>query len=59
MPKRVDPVEAIDAQLRDAAQARSECGDLRSAEALRLLWRCDLLLDRRLQLKPCRSKAPA
>jgi hypothetical protein len=50
--RRVDPLESIDAQLRDLVMRIRECTDPDSAEVLKLLWRADLLLDRRLQLRP-------
>jgi hypothetical protein len=48
--RRVDPREAIGAQFRDLAQRKIECADQDSAEALSLLWRIDLILDRYLLL---------
>lgn len=50
---RVDPVQAIDAQLRDLAVRMSECDNPIAYEVLER--QLDNLLDRRLQLKPCGS----
>ena len=48
--RRVTPLESVDAQLRTVVQDRRECGDPDCAEALRLLDRADMLLERRLRL---------
>ena len=48
--RRDDPLTAIDAQLHDLAEALAACPDPDSADALKLLWRADLLLDRRSEV---------